>query len=403
MLPKRGEKDFEPNPTLFQADVLSASRQAMHNALSYPRLHFHKHKVVGFYAPEGPAPPPGNEESGVEAGVPPDSCVYVTHPKGQYFRTMGKGDRWNRIWLLPEEALYLLERGTLDIRWPLSLIGADDDDGEEEPLPMSLQAAYACLLGRAGLTPERFSVYTGLRRLGYTLVRAPTWNEEDVPSEKTAGIVDDDDGGKKPDRGFSGLTSRLFQLIYNSSSIASTAVGPVVGLGIHQSYSESFSEQDGEPSNNTFADDIFQRLGLIPFYDPTESPVQQDTTPPFRIAFHVYKPSTPFRKSAPPEPDFRIAVINSRTQTSIPTSSQLGALLDNTPFHPPRGEKLDRQLYLRLRHGYRNVILAIVDQGVVSYLRIADSAFGKERIYENRTGPKSKQSRKGHQRHGPNG
>lgn len=102
---------------------------------------------------------------------------------------------------------------------------------------------------------------------------------------------------------------------------------------------------------------------------------------------HVYKPSTPFRKSAPPTPDFRIAVVNTRTQTTLPTLSQLRALLESTPLDPPVGEKMERQLYMRLRHGYRSVILAVVDQGVVSFLRVADAGFSKEKIYYNK-GPK---------------
>lgn len=44
-------------------------------------------------------------------------------------------------------------------------------------------------------------------------------------------------------------------------------------------------------------------------------------------------------------------------------------------------------MYMRLRHGYRNVILAVVDQGVTSFLRIADVSFGKERLYEGVNGP----------------
>lgn len=71
----------------------------------------------------------------------------------------------------------------------------------------------------------------------------------------------------------------------------------------------------------------------------------------------------------------------------MPTVSQLGALLESTPLDPPRGEKMDRLLYMRLKHGYRNVILAVVDQGVVSYLRVSDAAFGKEKNYE-RAAPK---------------
>lgn len=145
----------------------------MHTALSWPRLHHSKHKVVGFYAPDGPVPPAGVDLQ-TNMGVPMDSCAYVPNPKGQYFKSIGRADRWNRVWLLPEEALYLLERGSLDIRWPVS----EEDRGEtedDEGVPMSLQAAYACFMGRAGLTMERFSVYTGLRRLGYTVIRAPGW------------------------------------------------------------------------------------------------------------------------------------------------------------------------------------------------------------------------------------
>lgn len=46
-------------------------------------------------------------------------------------------------------------------------------------------------------------------------------------------------------------------------------------------------------------------------------------------------------------------------------------------------------LYMRLRHGYRNVVLAVVDQGVTSFLRVADCAFGKEKLYVHMSGPSS--------------
>lgn len=123
---------------------------------------------------------------------------------------------------------------------------------------------------------------------------------------------------------------------------------------------------------------------MIPWYDPSlaidRDPL--DTTPPFRVVFHAYRPSTPIKKSAWPAPDFRIAVVNTRETAAIPTLAQLGALLESTPLDPPSGEKMKRLVYMRLRHGYRNVVMAVVDQGIVSYLRIADAAFGKEKLYE---------------------
>ena len=143
-----------------------------------------------------------------------------------------------------------------------------------------------------------------------------------------------------------------------------------------------------------FIADIYRKLVIIPWYDPALAVERDplDTDAPFRVVFHVYKPSTPFKKTAPPTPDFRIAVVNASEQTSIPTLAQLNALVESTPLDPPRGEKMDRMLYMRLRHGYRNVVLAVVDQGVTSYLRIGDTAFGKEKLYESKNGPFTKRS-----------
>lgn len=142
---------------------------------------------------------------------------------------------------------------------------------------------------------------------------------------------------------------------------------------------------------------------MIPWYDPTLAIERDplDTTPPFRVVLHAYRPSTPIKKSAWPPPDFRIAVVNTRETTSIPNLAQLGALLESTPLDPPNSEKMKRQVYMRLRHGYRNVILAVVDQGITSYLRISDAAFGKEKLYETQgatMGPKRSGSYRGKKR-----
>ncbi|KAJ5760344.1 TRNA splicing endonuclease subunit (Sen54) [Penicillium odoratum] len=374
-LPKRGEKDFEPNPTEFQADVLSASRQAMHNALSHPRIHHPKNRIIGFYAPDGPAPPPQFTESAKNQGkglnVSPNACVYIPNPKGTFFRNMGQTDRWNRMWLLPEEALYMIERGSLDIRWPTSLTGAtegsgDCENGDELSIPMSLQAAYACFMGRGGLTLERFTVFTGLKRLGYSVLRAPGWDDSARPDsdheEKDAYAQLRHRGP-----GLAGILASISNWIHDPMSTASTAAGPVIGCGIHRTYA-----------------DVYRKMELIPWYDPVLAPQRDplDTVAPFRVVFHVYKPTNPLKKSALPVPDFRIAVVNTREQTTIPTLPELSALLESTPLDPPSGEKMNRLMYMRLRHGYRNVVLAVVDQGVTSFLRIGDAAFGKEKLFD---------------------
>ena len=225
----------------------------MHNALSFPRLHHPKNKIIGIYVPDGPAPPPGvtvtaavtgsgsSSEIGAKKslasgiGVPADACVYVMNPKGQHFRTVGQADRWNRIWLLPEEALYLLERGSLEIWWSSAEPDGHGQDGLD--IPMSLQAAYTCLIGRAGLTLERFSVYSGLRRGGYVLIRAPSWDEreDEAPRSSIEKAPAFKEGGKRPG-GIVEYFGRLLRLIYNANETASAVSGPVIGLGIHRRY-----------------------------------------------------------------------------------------------------------------------------------------------------------------------
>jgi tRNA-splicing endonuclease subunit Sen54 len=80
---------------------------------------------------------------------------------------------------------------------------------------------------------------------------------------------------------------------------------------------------------------------------------------------------------------------------------QLSSLLETTPYDPPLENV---QLYGKLRWGYKNVILAIVDQGVTSYLRLADTVFGKERIYERvGKGPGAKRGGRGGGRGGRGG
>ncbi|KAK2810976.1 hypothetical protein FQN50_002568 [Emmonsiellopsis sp. PD_5] len=420
-LPRRGEKDFEPNPTLRQADVLAASRDAMHNALAYPRLHNPKNRVVGIYCPTGLLRPAGwkqarekenadvageqsitaegageidsetttipkkNKKPPPPHGIGKDTCVCVPSPRGQHFRTVGQADHWNRMWLLPEEALYLLERGSLDIRWPAA--GGDDKDEDEDEedvdqgVPMSLQAAYACFIGRGGLTLERYTVYAGLRRGGYAVVRAGSWGVGEEDEEEGVERVDTDTAAQQVMTtvsrgvGIFGFLARVFNSLYTATGPKGDTVhGPVIGLGIHRSYQ-----------------DIYRALTLIPTpsfppsLPPTTTPPtspKPKTTPPYRIAYNIYKPSTPLRKSSPPAPDFRLAIISSRTHPHLPTLSQLTSLLNTTPLDPPRGEKMERMMYMRLRHGWRNVILAVVDQGVVSFLRVGEAGFGRERLYE---------------------
>lgn len=333
----------------------------MHNALSWQRVHQPKGHTIATYHPES-------------------NMAYAYNPKGPLFAKMGQvlspgqdplgSDklRGQRLWLLPEEALYLIERGTIDVRWPAS----EEEAAAGQPgLPMSLQGAYAMFIGGedpsdGALTFERYSVYSALKRGGYTVLRAPSWNgpgpplgpEHFPPVERQTWRI-----------GLSSLASWPRRLLSANLGNYTTKQegGPLTEPGLYRSYV-----------------DVYRRLALIDSFDPTVQRCPNDahtapTDPGFRVTYHVFKPgSNTFKKTAPGPPDFRIAVVDAR-KTSMPDLQQLGALMETVPFQPPVETA---QMYAKLRHGYKNVILALVDQGITSYLRIADSAFGNLKLYE---------------------
>ncbi|KAF7512198.1 hypothetical protein GJ744_002360 [Endocarpon pusillum] len=462
VIPKRGTKDFEPNPTRSQQNALRASRQAMHDVLSGERVHGSKNWVVGYFVGsmggEGESEPLGGRDRREEGIGLQDrdkrlrGCVVrIDQPRGSTFRTMGVSDRENRIWLLPEEALYCIERGSLDIRWGLPeaekddvkggpVTGGndegsakrddkyDDDDDDDAPafsdLPMSLQGAYATFISDKDLTLARYTVFAGLRRLGYTVIRAPTWHDSCPSSSQTwqedkaedhsttthARTVSPPPASTSQQSFFNWPSLRtfitsVFQLLFRWKSPSKPyhrhpnscpSLGPLVAPGLYRSYT-----------------DIYRALALIPFHNPTSkpqhahtapaptssperpsiqpqppNPSMTSTTPPFRISYHVYKPTTPYRKTSPPAPDFHLAVIDAHAHPTIPNLTELGTLLEEMPLHDPRkDEKLKKgRAEMRLKAGTRSVVLAVVDNGVVSFLRLAEMGSGREKIYEGKVG-----------------
>ncbi|KAL1607827.1 tRNA-splicing endonuclease subunit sen54 [Paraconiothyrium brasiliense] len=354
-LPKRGEKDFESHETNLQLSKLDASRLAMHNVLSWQRTHTQKNHIPAMYDPE-------------------TNMAYVNKPKTSMFLTMGRS-KGGKEWLLPEEALFLIERGSVDCRWPAK----DEENGGKmlEGAPMSLQAAYAAFLGyEAGvggkLTMEMYTVYSGLKRSGYVVFRHGSWDDERAPVQSLT--------PKSPNQNtkktgyWTSFWSEVWRRISQPSHIISQenpAYAPLFRPGLYRSYA-----------------DIYRALALIPSYDRSQPPtftLPPNPNNPFRIHFDVWKTSGSqrFRKSARPPPDFRICVINAR-ETNIPTAAELNDLLATVPDDAP---KENATIMNKLKHGERNVLLAVVDNGIPSYIRVADVNFSREKVYE-RTAPR---------------
>jgi tRNA-splicing endonuclease subunit Sen54 len=153
-IPKRGEKDFEPLPassafppsskeatlSAHQQNTLQTSRNALYSALSSgSRQHSSRHHNSFTWRPE----------------LARATCDNGIATYGIHFGAIGHFhvDR-KQVELLPEEALYMNERGAIEL-WKETAEGAR--------VPMSVQQAWAELIGHDELTTERYQVSTPIR------------------------------------------------------------------------------------------------------------------------------------------------------------------------------------------------------------------------------------------------
>lgn len=141
-LPRRGKKDTLLSPTELtstQTQRLKRRRDKLKKAISAPRSARVKHMAVANW----------NEDSGT---------AVVVQQKGNALQSMGTFIDGAQH-LQPEEALFLVDKGTLDLR----LHG----------LPVSLQHAWALLFGAPNSLPiEHYLAFVHLRRAGYVIRRA---------------------------------------------------------------------------------------------------------------------------------------------------------------------------------------------------------------------------------------
>lgn len=392
---RRGEKDFESHGTKAQENLLEASRQVLEEVLKEPRLQNESSWIRGWYFPSRwENVPPEEDEVVLGVSCPKESArkkglflrervVIVEQPQSVIFKTIGrvipglskKDHGYEKIWLLPEEALFLLDRGTLDLWWPTNSfedifpiashpLSRGGIDNYEYGFPLSQEAAYSLLISdtaeRGKVTLEQFQVYANLRRTGYIVFRAP---QAFIPPG--GGVIET----SEPDQ-FSkanGIWSWMVSLILNrnrsSSHVTRTIsnMGPLVQPGLYNNYRS-----------------IYEKLAIVPRHKPRQRHSCTQTEDPYKIFFFVWKSGRPeFPISVPPLPDFYMAVVDARI-TSMPTMDQISNLLATMPWNPPREGP---NIYAKLKHGHRHVIIAVVDQGVINYYRLAEGAFGEQLLY----------------------
>ncbi|KAL5512774.1 hypothetical protein ACEPAG_3040 [Sanghuangporus baumii] len=323
IIPKRGDKEHEPTGgsdgggkgTSLQQHKLERAREAMFSALDVERTVSSKVASYAVWCPEA-------------------SRARILTARGNFLSTMGHNVPRNHstsaststvsearkkvervVELLPEEALYLIERGSL-FCWSRL-----DHDMSEEGTPMSLQQAYAEMIGKEDLTLERYQVYAYLKRLGYTVTRARPPDPYYATAPQNSLIAFQNT--------HSGVLARITStILYPFRSLFASNSGRVdrwqplkVGL-VHRllSYSSIFSALRFIPSGYSRS-----RLGMLE---------GRSQLSPYEVFFHLYKPATPYRKTAPSPPDYSVIIVDAR-ETPIPTLRELCSLFEQLPELPP--------------------------------------------------------------------
>ncbi|KAF8210505.1 tRNA-splicing endonuclease subunit sen54 N-term-domain-containing protein [Mycena galopus ATCC 62051] len=415
VIPRRGEKEFEPQPgggSGLQLHVLDRARNAMFDALKATRTISSKAVSYAIWHPEI-----ARAHATVARGVLFTSIGHsVPRP---VVAADGTEKRHKRLELLPEEALYLIERGSV-FCWKATTLDLADADGLEEVLgpPMSVQQAFSEMIGTEDLTLERYQVYAYLKRLGYVVTRATAPNSL-YPMA--------------PPFDLSPLNQRTVSIFSRIRSIfVPSWVSRVLRI-----FTGGFNWwKPFQPSRWLLRDKnygaVFRALRFIPAGHgvpllpiKVEPPAKPS---PYHIFYNVYKPVTPFRKSEPGLPDYQIVVINART-TPMPTLRELTDLFDISPEMPPPLPRQRRPLpgapappppkiptnapplppvslsrrilnwfrppppvstappprrahpFMAIKAGKKTVIVAVVDAGSTSFFRFGQGAFEEWAIF----------------------
>lgn len=178
-IPRRGEKEFEPSGLKIQQKALDESREAMFSAIDGVRQSSNKNISIGLWS-----------NTHTRASIIIQRGTHfssIGHPvRNTPARREGNVEKVaseTRLELMPEEALYMVERGSLmcyEYEWSdnndkmlkLSTNDSAVDERVAGLAPFSAQRAFDCCIGKDGLTLEKYTVYAQLKRLGYIVKRA---------------------------------------------------------------------------------------------------------------------------------------------------------------------------------------------------------------------------------------
>ncbi|CAK7896499.1 tRNA-splicing endonuclease subunit Sen54p [[Candida] anglica] len=360
IIPKRGDKDFEPDGTVVQNKQLKESREAMYSALDVRRGHGIKQELVAVWFPQ-------TQEA------------FVPFLKGPFFKDCGRPQSYGNVqgaWLSPWEAVYLCERGSMRVYlvnevYETYLNNAsklkelevqaksnpstsnnvnklDDIEFDYDSHLISLSLAHLYSLAFSGNPKliDKYQVYAHLKRLGYLVMpfkdslelqrveyQQLERRKNDLPPTIQNQILQKLLPIHESIRSWIAqycpihlleITKKVSKYIGNSFS---------VGLQHCRDHGFGFSKRKHFFSYNS----ILQSLRLIPSYSTYDSLKDNhvgniDSSDLSSSSFNVWKPTPQFSKKNPPVPDFQVNVTNTSYEP-FPTLSTIQHLFNSSSHH----------------------------------------------------------------------
>ncbi|CDK24411.1 unnamed protein product [Kuraishia capsulata CBS 1993] len=355
-VPKRGVKDAEPlaqESTTYDERMLSEARNTMYEALSKTR--------------RVPVPGNGSMDPLTIRYDRQTGEFYMTQPKGKFLETLGKTDRDGKtVWMFPEEAVFLVERGSCIAKY-------SDDDSHV----LSLEELYSMAFANPG-DYEKFMCYSHLKRCGYTIQRHAEYDEM-IPLVTEVMVPV--------------LSTKRFQLghlanyLTRSLSWFRRLILPLVDrIGLFcfnggLSRYPLLHPQHFEFSRYFRYSSMFSQLQTVFLRPSSHQEVQANQQTKYRICFNIWKPTPGFRKKSPPVPDFQVCVIDVNS-TNFPSFEEVRSLLGRCDSHTVK--KVERTSVatgpddFKLKYGEKHILICIIDQGVMNFVRLNDSSFASE-------------------------
>lgn len=403
VIPKRGEKDFEPDGTNIQDKLLQESREAMYSAIDGQRSHHIRQKLEAVW-------------------ISKEQKALVIHARGSFFKDMGNpvnfGKKIHGVYLNPYETVYLVERGSMIIYLGNEefehFLNNDEIEFDYNNLKaLNLGHLYSLAFSSQQDMVDKYQVYSYLKRHGYLIREFKHINDKDQYTRYNELCK-----AQKPGIGkfFSGIVSFLLgPKIINK--ILDSAINGFRKIGL---LSYPFDHSLHFITKHYFNyRSIFKSLGLVQSYSSygslKERPVSDSK---YSLDFNVWKPTPKFSKKAPPTPDFQICIVNI-DKSSFPDLNSILNLFNEINYEfpqertlpreqlpvkkkknaPPtkrelrlqrqkeRQDKLDdatklRNSYLKLRStklkfgsSSRSVILATINSGVINFMNLSEGDF----------------------------